>query len=158
MDRAAGCSRDARRPAQTPERDRQWQQDRVVRRLLLPGRRAVRRVRTRRRVERAAWPIPFAASAAAAARRPLRSKATERFRRRHAPHTAAMRGRPRRGIPPHTSQSEEFVLGSFRGFGCVFASLRRIASAKETHNRNRKRLFFLFGSKPRGNNGIAKIT
>ncbi len=42
MDRAAGCSRDARRPAQTPERDGQWQQDRVVRRLLLPGRRAVR--------------------------------------------------------------------------------------------------------------------
>ena len=88
----------------------------------------------RRRVERAAWPIPSAASAAAAARRPLRSKAAERFRRRHASHTAAMRGRPCRGIPPHTSQSEEFVLGSFRGFGCVFASLRRLASAKETHN------------------------
>ena len=42
MDRAAGRSRDARRPAQTPERGGQWQQDRVVRRLLLPGRRAVR--------------------------------------------------------------------------------------------------------------------
>jgi len=42
VDRAAGCSRDARRAAQTPERDGQWQQDRVVRRLLLPGRRAVR--------------------------------------------------------------------------------------------------------------------
>ena len=42
MDRAAGCSRDARRHTKTPERGGQWQQDRVVRRLLLPGRRAVR--------------------------------------------------------------------------------------------------------------------
>jgi len=36
---AAGCSRDARRPARTTERDGKWQQDRIVRRLLLPGRR-----------------------------------------------------------------------------------------------------------------------
>ena len=49
MARAAGCSPAARRPARTTERDGKWLQDRIVRRLLLPGRRAVRRVRSTRR-------------------------------------------------------------------------------------------------------------
>ena len=49
MPRAAGCSPAARRPARTTERDGKWLQDRIVRRLLLPGRRAVRRVRSTRR-------------------------------------------------------------------------------------------------------------
>ena len=47
--RAAGCPPAARRPARTTERDGKWLQDRIVRRLLLPGRRAVRRVRSTRR-------------------------------------------------------------------------------------------------------------
>ena len=42
MPRAAGCPPAARRPARTTERDGKWLQDRIVRRLLLPGRRAVR--------------------------------------------------------------------------------------------------------------------
>ena len=141
MDRAAGCSRDARRPAQTPERDGQWQQDRVVRRLLLPGRRA--HGAPRRRVERAAWPIPSAASAAAAARRPLRSKAAERFRRRHASHTAAMRGRP----PPHTSAAASPAggVGSVGGAGgqhraCIVLALPELPAVARSWGENSWRL------------------
>jgi len=59
-------------------------------------------VHTARRVERAAWPIPFAVPAAAAATFPLRlQKAAERFRSRHADdwhasHTARCAGARKR--------------------------------------------------------------
>ena len=159
MPRAAGCSPAARRPNRTTERDGKWLQDRILRRLLLPGRRAVRRVRSTRR---AGWnglrglsPAFAAPVAAAAARCPLRwQKAAVCFWRRHASHLKAERpgGRPP-SINPTQANQRNSCANAFGSQSCDFASLRRIASAKETHNRTVKRLFFLFGSALGGNNG-----
>jgi len=140
--RAAGCSPAARRPARTTERDGKWLQDRIVRRLLLPGRRAVRRVRSTRRpggTGGAAAPPAFAAPAAAAARCPLRwQKAAVCFWRRHSSHLAAMRGRPRPGI--HTSQSEEFVRACVRKLRFCIASSHRFRK-REPHTHTEHILF-----------------
>ena len=107
MDRAAGCSRDARRHAQTPELGGQWQQDRVVRRLLLPGRRAVR-------TRRAAAPggTGCVADPVCGVRRRRREAplALECRRALPAPARIAHRSDARASciprFPPHTSQSE----------------------------------------------------
>jgi hypothetical protein len=85
----------------------------------------------------AAAPPAFAApaAAAAAARCPLLwQKAAVRLWRRHASHLTAAwpGGRPRPGIP-HANQRNS-CANAFGRQGFVFASLRRIASAKETHN------------------------
>ena len=155
MARAAGCSPAARRPAQTPERDGQWQQDRICSQAAAARARAPCAVcahgagwnglRGRSRLRRP--PPPPRGSPCARRRPPSASGAgTHRTPQR----CAGFRVAASHPTQANKRNSCSNAFGSFRGFGCVFASLRRIASAKETH---RLSLVFLFGSALGGNNG-----